>query len=456
MVVQVVEPADIEDFVTADEVAAGYITKEQGQNGADAIHDLEDRVTTLENSGGSGGGGGNPPIWVGPTYTVVSEPTEAAVNKGVQDWLANSKIDGGFRYPRSDLVFDFVGTAAFSKPIQFGTKAQTGQVQGAVIKGRKKRLTKLRANFNNAPLLQFDGQMRNWDISELTFESQYSDGESGARGILHLSNNDGNGANQDGAYRKVEFLGGWQYGFGFSGGAKANLNSEISFDGIACGNSSYFTDAFFRWGMQDQAQEGQFLNYAFRNTKFEGSHGCYFRINRGGNITLDGFNSWMHTGQANGGVPEGTMIYAPAGSRFDSEPLLRLYGWRPELRGTKSKAMDIAFGSTGLVDIRALDDTSNAFKVDEFEAYSFRGTAEVTIDNSRFGSWIGVYNTGARVIVRDCRSCPGQGNTGSPRSDDAKMTSLDTPPSGKQGLLRYGGGKPSMSGVVKSVPASVS
>lgn len=451
MPTEVLVPADLEPYATKQQLEDGYVTLEQGQKAADAIHDLEDRVTTLEQDD-SGGGGGNPPIWVGPKYTVVTEPTEAAVNDGFKRWLADSKVEGGARYPRSDLVLDFVGTAAFSKPIQLGTKAQTGQIQGAVIRGRKKRLTKLRANFNNAPLLQFDGQMRNWDISELSFESQYTDGESGAKGILHISNNDGNGANQDGTYRKIEFLGGWQYGMGFSGGAKANLNSEIAFDGFACGNSAYFTDAFFRFGMQDQAQEGQFLNYAFRNTKFEGSHGTYIKIMRGGNINLDGFNSWLHTGSAaSDGVPRGTMIVAPTGSRFDSEPLLRIYGWRPEFRSIYSKGMDIGFGSTGMVDIHGLDDTSNAFKVNEFEGYSFRGTATAVFDNCRLGTWIGVYNSGARVVGRDLRSAPGQGNTGSPRSDETLFSSLDNPPSGKQGLMRYSGSKPALSGLVRTI-----
>lgn len=447
MVVQVVEPVDLEPYAKTEDVAAGFLTLEQGQNAKDAIHSLDERVTILEQGGGTDP---NPNTQVGPRYTVVTEPTEAAVNKGFADWLADSVVGGGTRQPRSTLVLDFVGKARFTKPIQLGTKAQTGQIQGGIILGRKKRLTQLEAAFNNQPLLTFDGQMRNWHIGELTLASTYSDGESGAMGILHLSNNDGNGANQDGEYDHVEFLGGWQYGMGFSGGAKANLNSEIAFNGLACGNSAYFTDAMCRFGMQGQAQEGQFLNYAFRNTKFEGSHGTYIRIVRGGNITLDGFNSWLHTGNANNGVPAGTMIVAPSGSRFDSEPLLRIYGWRPEFRSTQSKGMDIAFGSTGMVDIRGLDDTSNAFKVDEFEGYSFRGTATAIFDDCRLGTWIGVHNSGAKVIGRDIRSAPGYGNTGSPRSDDTAFTSLDSPPSGKQGIMRYSGSKPAGSGNVKT------
>src|SRR5882762_2460613 len=334
--------------------------------------------------------------YVGLPYTVINEPTEQAVQAGVTQWLA----DRYGPFPRTRLMFGFTGTATVRTPL---LPADTGQLQGVWWEGVAKRSTVL-AWAGTGPLVSAKGQLRNFQFRNFTVKSMTPN----ASGFYFLSN--ANAPNQDGVFHRVEWLGSWDYGIGLNGSANANLNSEIVFDQVALGNDASFKSAWFWSGMTPgHSQEDQFLNYSFRDTKLEGSHGDYIRLDYGGSVTVDGFNSWLHTGQSNNGVPSGVMLRLSKGPHNDSVCVLSANRIRAELRGTQSKLIDSGWGGSGHITFTALDDTANSNKSwGDYETHSYRGAARVSYRDCALGGWHGVQSAAPLQMVYD--NCHGKNN----------------------------------------------
>jgi len=351
---------------------------------------LASRVTTVE----QGGGGG---AIVGPRYTVITDPTKVA--QGIAAWLA----DRNGAFPRSHLVFDFIGTANLTSAL---LPSNTGQLQGIRWFGKSKRGTQLAWANTTVPMLSSFGQLRNYHFSDFTLTSTATVA-SPAKGWFLFS--DVTNSNQDGTFEKVEFQGPWDYGIRLTGDADANLNSEITFDRCACGNGSSFATGLFvsgddaSTGLPVDAQEDQFLNFAFLGCKFEGSHGRYIVLNKGGALAVDSAGgSWLHTGQS--GTPTrgstGEMIHIPTGSHFNSTMVADIRNTRAELRFAGSCLADIGWGSGGRVEISSCmtDAYSHVLKTEEV---SIRGGARVKWNGGRLGGWVGMYGTTAGRAVFD-------------------------------------------------------
>jgi hypothetical protein len=327
--------------------------------------------------------------YTGLPYTVINEPTEQAVQAGVTQWLA----DRYGPFPRTRLVFAFSGTATLRTPL---LPANTGQLQGVRWEGLAKRSTVL-AWAGTEPMLSAKGQLRNFEFKDFTVRSIVPN----ASGFYFLSNS--TASNQDGRFERIEWQGSWDYGVGLNGSVNANLNSEIVFDQVALGNDASFSSAWFWSGMTPgHSQEDQFLNYSFRNTKLEGSHGDYIRLDYGGSVTIDGFNSWLHTGQSNNGVPAGIMLHLPQGQHNDSVCVLSANRIRAELRGPQSKLIDSGWGGSGHISFTALDDTANSNKPwGNYETHSYRSAARVSYRDCALGGWHGVHSSAPLHMVYD-------------------------------------------------------
>lgn len=358
------------DEVDADEIEA--------RAKADAA--LDERVTRLEARPTTGSG------YVGLPCTVISAPTEKAIQAGVDAWAANRS--GAFA--KTKLVFAFTGQAKMANPIVI--PASAGQIQNWKWEGSGKRATQITYSRSDVPLLTCTGQIRNFEFKDLTFF-----GENNAKLLYFYSSQ--SKANQDGAFRRVEFNGACEYGLMLDGPDDFNLNSEMIFEQVACSNSSSFTSGLFVSGrlggpnQQDQAQ-----NYGFDHCKFEGSHGPYIVLNKGGNVTIQGgAASWLHTGDSNGGVPAGEMIYIPKGPHNDATMQLRVFGLRAELRGPQSKLYDIGWGPDGRVTMIGVDTSANAFKVDGPEG-TLRGGARLTTINGFHGGYVELVEGGGTLI----------------------------------------------------------
>lgn len=326
-------------------------------------------------------------------YTVISEPTDAAVQAGIAAWLANR--NGPF--PKTRLVFAFSGTVKLSTPL---LPPDTGQLQGLRWEGLAKGSTVLQWSRADQPLLYAKGQLRNFEFADLTVESTVA----GGAGFYFFSS--ASAANQDGKFRRVEWKGSWNYGIGLDGPTTANLNSEIAFDQPAITNDASFLGAWLWAGMTPaNTQEDQFVNYSIRDSKFEGSHGTYLRFDRGGSVTVDGFNSWLHTGQSNNGVPAGTMVVLGGGTHADSVCTFTANRVRAELRSTQSLLINSGWGASGHIAWTGLSDTALAYKVGNQCTAVYRSAAHVSYRDCELGGWH--HNTGTtagQVTYDNCTS----------------------------------------------------
>lgn len=302
---------------------------------------LVERVETLESTPEPGPTTGN--TYVGMPYTVITEPTDAGVQAGLKAW--RSKFRGNF--PLTKLAFAFSGTADLRTPLD--TALGTGQIQGARWEGLAKRSTVLRWSNPDTPLYSSYGALRNWVWEDFTLQ-----GANNAKG-LYL-NSTASKSNQDGLFRQIETLGSWDYFIGLDGDATSNLNSEIGFERCAMGNDAAFRTAYFWSGMSpEHNQQDQFLNYWFRDCKFEGASGDYLRFDKGGHIDISG-GSWIYVNGA------GRMIYMPDQSHHDGVQHLNVQGLRFEIRGADQKVIDCAWRAGSYVDFRECSDVANSFK----------------------------------------------------------------------------------------------
>lgn len=350
------------------------------------------------------------------TATVITEPTDAAVQAGIKAWLADKTPAGMMR---TDLVFDFTGTAKLLTPL---LRPDTGQLQGVRWRGGRKRGTILQWA-STEPMLSARGQLRNFEFADLTFQSATPN----AGGLYFLSSVAA--SNQDGKFDRCEWMGSWAYGVGLNGPATANLNSEICFDQPALSNDASFSNAWLWSGMTPgHQQEDQAVNFSIRNSKLEGSHGCYLRFDYGGAITVDGFNSWLHTGQSNpdkdgNPQPAGTMVVLGPGPHSDSVCTFQAHA-RVELRSADSKLIDSSWGASGHIAWNVLDDTANTFKVGNVESATYRSSARVSYRDCALGGWHGVRGGNpAQMVYDNCHS----------KSGNAFMAT----PLGGSGQVRY-------------------
>ena len=389
-------PTQVHDQVVA-EVAGADIPGQVSAavTGADIPGQVADAVAA-QVPPTSGGGTGS--AYVGLPYTVITQPTDAAVQAGITAWLQNRTSSG---FPRTHLLFGFIGEANLTTPLLPST---TGQIQGARIRGLSKRGTILRWSNASVPLLSSYGQLRNWMFEDFTVR-----GANNAQGFYLRADN--SKTNQDGAWKLVEWLGSWQYGIGLDGKDNtANLNSEIVLDRVALGNDASFTGAWLHSGMTDGFnQQNQFLNYTIRDSKLEGSHGDYLRFDYGGVINIEGFSSWIHTGQAaTDSVPRGRMIYLPRSGNGDSVMFLTASGMRPELRSQQSVLIDSNWSGAGTIVFQNLASAANSFRVADHEAYIFRNKARVRFDGGHLHGHIGLRGSQANPkVVLDCIGSPG-------------------------------------------------
>lgn len=330
-------------------------------------------------------------------YTVIDNPAD--LESGFATWLANRNANG---FPKSILKLAFTNANAAPLNPLVPASFAGAQIQGARIEGIAKRGTGINWDDPVNPLMTFNGKLRNWLFKDITFNSTVA----GAKGLLFNSNVSAPGSNQDGKFERVEFMGPWDYGIAFDGQATANLNSEVVFEQFACGNSASFVRGLVVVGLSgDDMQEEQFLNYSFRDCKFEGSHGSYVVFNKGGSVTFEGFNSWIHTGSQNGGVPKGIMLYMPVTQHFDSVQYLSASHMRVEIRGPESKFMDCGWTSSARLEMLTLDTASNAFKfkpggsigTGSPEDITLRGGAQLVLHGPSLGGYIGLRDKGGKV-----------------------------------------------------------
>lgn len=373
----------------------------------DKVEALDDRVEKLETV--------EPPApvaYVGMPYTVIGNgvpPTDQQFQAGIKKWVDFRK--GNF--PMSHLVFNWIGTAWLTTPILqylLDNHPAIPQLQGARWHGISKRGTGIGWKNADIPLLTSDGDLRNWDFKDFTFASG-TPRTAPAKGLLFLSNEDGGKTGSDGYWERIEFMGAWDYGIAFDGGVKANLNSEQAFNRFACGQSFSSARGLVVVGLSgDDAQEDQFLNFSFRDTKLEGSHGDYLVFNKGGSVTIDGYNSWLHTGTYNlnddGSInPSGRMLYMPATSHFDSVQSLEANGvLRAEVRGLNSKVMECGWNASARVAFRSLNTAAQAFKFKTYpgtEDITLTNGAHLFLDQPSLGGHIGLRGKGGTVEIRN-------------------------------------------------------
>lgn len=325
--------------------------------------------------------------YVGLPYTVITTPTDAAVQAGLRQWRANFRDN----FPKTKLAFAFSGTADLTTPLD--RALGDTQIQGARWEGLGKRSTILRWSNPEVPLYSAYGTLRNWGWSDFTLQ-----GANDARGLYLNSTSER--SNQDGLFRQIEAMGSWDYFIGLDGDATSNLNSEIGFERCAIANDASFRSAYLWVGMSPQhAQQDQFLNYWFRDCKFEGRSGDYLRFDKGGHIDVSG-GSWIYVDGP------GRMFFMPDGSRGDSVMQLNVEGVRFEIRGPNQKVIDCAWGGGAHVDFRQCSDSANAFRPFAAGAVShtYRGEAMARYEGcTLLGSHEHVGNSTGAMDYERCR-----------------------------------------------------
>lgn len=318
---------------------------------------------------------------VGLPYTVITTPTDAAVQAGLKAWRSN--FNGEF--PKTKLAFAFSGTANLTTPLD--AALGSGKIQGARWEGLAKRSTVLAWSSTSTPMLSTTNvTFRNYRFRDFSIKSNGS----GVKGWW-LYSDQAPKNNSDGAFTDMEWLGGWDYAIALAGGPTANENSEVRFEAVGLSNDAHFDTAWLWSGANGtNTQQNQFLNYEFRNTKFEHSHGDVLRFDYGGSIHCTGFNSWIMTGNSAGGNPSGRFIYLPRGNNFDSTMFMDLTGIRPELRNTSVKLLDSAWSGAGNITIQGVNSASYASRHAAAETITLRGDAAVLLSNCYLDGFVGL------------------------------------------------------------------
>jgi len=363
-------------------------------------------ATALSSCGDRAAAAPSSPTTVGMPYTVISEPTDLAVQEGIRAW--REKFNGPF--PLTRLLFGFSGTAELTTPLSAALGST--QIEGLRWEGLAKRSTVLRWS-GDGPLLSAWGLLRNWLFSDFTVQS----GRAGAQGFYLRS--DSGRTNQDGGFDTIETMGAWDYFYGLDGQTStANLNSEIFWRHCAMSNDANFASAWLWSGMTPEvSQQNQFLNYHLEDTKLEGSHGDYLRFDYGGHLSVDGYASFLHTGDANGGVPAGRMIYLPRGANGNSVMKLNLDNVRAELRpnaegSTDSVFLDSAWSDRGAINLTGVDLAGNAFRTGSRTpaVIKLRSNARLYAVGCELAGHIGLYaDAGPRVVLINTEAPYGQG-----------------------------------------------
>lgn len=353
--------------------------------------------------------------YVGLPYTVIDAPTDAAVQAGIATWLADKTPAGMMR---TRLLFNWIGTAKLLTPL---LPAGTGQLQGVIWEGLAKRGTILQWASAD-PIVSARGQLRNFRFSRFSLQSVVPN----AGGLYLLSS--AAASNQDGALEDVEWMGSWAYGFGLNGPATANLNSEIALIRCALSNDASFMNAWLWSGMTpSHPQEDQFVNYHLQDCKLEGSHGTWIRMDKGGCVVADGFNSWLHTGQSNLDAkgepqPAGTMVMLGPGPHADGVQMFHATGVRAELRSAQSRLIDSAWGAGGHITFSGLSDAADSFMVGNMQSATYRGPGRVSYRDCELGGWHGATGIAPlRVTYDSCSSKYGNPFQAGPLGSNAQL-----------------------------------
>ncbi|MBX9402440.1 glycoside hydrolase family 55 protein [Lysobacter sp. BMK333-48F3] len=230
---------------------------------------------------------------------------------------------GVYRVTKADALLPMVGP----------------QLRNYVIEGQGKRSSEI---LFDAPLVSGDrfnnnlmtaaGRLRQFRVREIGFRSA----RAGLSWLFAWSAV--NDSNQDFAFDDVEWRGPWERIIGLDGPSDSNLNSEWSFNRCHLTNDVVLSDAFLHSGMSPEfSQQDQFLNFWFRDCKFEYKSGTLLRFAKGGYINVYG-GSWIHT-NTDPQVPS-VFFDLPAQSHSNTVKTLVVIGVRFELRSTSSKLLN--------------------------------------------------------------------------------------------------------------------
>lgn len=215
------------------------------------------------------------------------------------------------------------------------------KINGYTIEGQGKRCSEI---LFDAPagggdpysgnLLTAHGRVRQLRVREITFRSA----RAGLNWMYCWSSVNGGQSNQDFGFDDVEWRGPWNRVIGLDGDDKSNLNSEWSFNRCHLANDVVLGDAFLHSGMSPSySQQDQFLNFWFRDCKFEYRSGTLLRFARGGYVNVYG-GSWIQC-NTDPGV-RSVFFDLPPGPHNNTVKTLLVCGVRFELRSSASKLMD--------------------------------------------------------------------------------------------------------------------
>ncbi|MGO4263577.1 glycosyl hydrolase family 28-related protein [Lysobacter sp. TAB13] len=205
-------------------------------------------------------------------------------------------------------------------------------------------------------LLTAHGRLRQLRVREITFRAS----RPGLNWIYCWASL-AQGTNQDFAFDDVEWRGPWNRVIGLDGPGDSNLNSEWSFNRCHLANDVVLGDAFLHSGMTPTvSQQDQFLNFWFRDCKFEYRSGTLLRFARGGYVNVYG-GSWI---QCNEDVDTPSVFFdLPPGPHNNTVKTLIVIGVRFELRHAKSKLMDCGWdAANGNISFIACTDAARSFQ----------------------------------------------------------------------------------------------
>lgn len=168
-------------------------------------------------------------------------------------------------------------------------------------------------------------------------------------------------------------------------------------------------------------QQGQFLNYAFRNNEFEYARGTLFQLNRGGCITFEGYHSVIVG--IGGGTNGGTLFDIPEVATHPNDCCkLKIAGnFRAELRTQYGKIIDCNWHGVNkfisfdhmTISVNAISGGATGSTVKAMEVMAFRNTIDnlqafIRIAQTDIPGYITIQNTGTgagggKVIIEQCR-----------------------------------------------------
>jgi len=221
------------------------------------------------------------------------------------------------------------------------------------------------------------------------------------------------GAQNDIKYTDVEWIGPWKRVIGLDGSATANQNSELVMEKCVLTSTGVFGDAFFRAGGVEgnvQAQQDQFVNYAFRDCLFEYGSGDLLVFDKGGYVTIDG-GSWINGLDT---VAAACFIRMGNQTHFDSTQFLNMRNARFELRTTACRVLDTYWTDAGSAftfeNVWVLNNA--AASLPEHVTFQFRSTNSVMARIKFLNCTIGGYmlfdlvgnaiNSQGRAVFEQC------------------------------------------------------